>query len=113
MNSPVMQGLSLNTPAYVQHTKLLAWVADMAALCKPAQVYWCDGSDEEYARLCQDLVDSGTFKRLNPAKRLLGPLRCGARGRPNLHLLSPKRRRRPHQQLDGPGRDAQNHAALV
>ena len=76
MNSPVMQGLSLNTPAYVQHTKLLAWVADMAALCKPAQVYWCDGSDEEYARLCQDLVDSGTFKRLNPAKRPGSFLAC-------------------------------------
>ena len=76
MNSPVMQGLSLNTPADVQHTKLLAWVADMAALCKPAQVYWCDGSDEEYARLCQDLVDSGTFKRLNPAKRPGSFLAC-------------------------------------
>lgn len=69
MNSPVMQGLALNTPAYVKHARLIAWVADMAALCKPDQIVWCDGSDAEYDRLCQQLVDAGTFKRLNPAKR--------------------------------------------
>ncbi len=69
MNSPVMQGLALNTPAYVKHARLIAWVADMAALCKPDTIVWCDGSDEEYNRLCQQLVDAGTFKRLNPAKR--------------------------------------------
>ena len=69
MNQPVMQGLRLNTPAYVKNAKLIAWVADLAALCKPADIYWCDGSDEEYARLCQQLVDAGTFKKLNEAKR--------------------------------------------
>ncbi|MGC4396934.1 phosphoenolpyruvate carboxykinase (GTP) [Hydrogenophaga sp. T2] len=69
MNSPVMQGLALNTPSYVKHARLIAWVADMAALCKPDQIVWCDGSDAEYDRLCQQLVDAGTFKRLNPAKR--------------------------------------------
>ena len=69
MNQPVMQGLELNTPAYVKNAKLIAWVADMVALCKPAQVYWCDGSDAEYQRLCTQLVDAGTFKKLNEAKR--------------------------------------------
>jgi phosphoenolpyruvate carboxykinase (GTP) len=69
MNSPVMQGLNLNAPAYVKNAKLIAWVADMAALCKPDTIYWCDGSDEEYNRLCQQLVDAGTFQKLNPAKR--------------------------------------------
>jgi phosphoenolpyruvate carboxykinase (GTP) len=69
MNSPVMQGLDLNVPSYVKNARLIAWVADMAALCKPAAIYWCDGSDEEYQRLCQQLVDAGTFKPLNPAKR--------------------------------------------
>ncbi len=69
MNSPVMQGLNLATPAWVKNAKLIAWVADMVALCKPESVYWCDGSQEEYDRLCQQLVEAGTFKRLNPAKR--------------------------------------------
>jgi phosphoenolpyruvate carboxykinase (GTP) len=76
MNSPVMQGLNLETPAYVKNARLIAWVADMVALCKPDQVYWCDGSKEEYDRLCQLLVDKGTFKKLNPAKRPGSYLAC-------------------------------------
>jgi len=76
MNSPVMQGLALNTPAYVKHARLIAWVADMAALCKPDNIVWCDGSDAEYQRLCQQLVDAGTFKPLNPAKRANSFLAC-------------------------------------
>ena len=76
MNSPVMQGLTLNPPSYVKNAKLIAWVADMVALCKPASVVWCDGSDEEYQRLCQQLVDAGTFKKLNPAKRPNSFLAC-------------------------------------
>ena len=73
MNSPAMQGLNLNTPAYVKNGKLIAWVADMAALCKPDAIYWCDGSQDEYDRMCQQLVDAGTFKKLNPAKRPAPP----------------------------------------
>jgi phosphoenolpyruvate carboxykinase (GTP) len=69
MNSPVMQGLNLKAPSFVKNAKLIAWVADMVALCKPDDVYWCDGSQEEYDRLCQLLVEKGTFKKLNPAKR--------------------------------------------
>jgi phosphoenolpyruvate carboxykinase (GTP) len=67
MNSPVMQGLNLQTPAFVKNARLIAWVADMVALCKPDQIHWCDGSQEEYDRLCQLLVDKGVFKTL--AKR--------------------------------------------
>lgn len=69
MNHPAMQGLGLHTPSYVKNAKLIAWVADIAALCKPDTVYWCDGSDAEYQRLCQQLVDAGTFTKLNEAKR--------------------------------------------
>ncbi len=76
MNSPVMRGLELNTPDFVKHPRLIAWVADMAALCKPAAIHWCDGSQEEYQALCQRLVDAGTFTKLNPAKRPNSFLAC-------------------------------------
>ncbi len=69
MNHPAMQGLDLQVPAYVKHAKLIAWVAEIAAICKPERIHWCDGSQEEYDQLCQQLVDAGTFKKLNPAKR--------------------------------------------
>ena len=69
MNAPAKQGPDLNAPDYVKNTKLKAWVTEMAALCKPARIHWCDGSAAEYDRLCQLLVDAGTLKRLNPAKR--------------------------------------------
>ncbi|GAC1535570.1 MAG: phosphoenolpyruvate carboxykinase (GTP) [Ramlibacter sp.] len=69
MNSPVMMGLTINAPAFVRNARLIAWVADMVALCKPERVFWCDGSQQEYDQLCQQLVDSGTFRRLDPVKR--------------------------------------------
>jgi phosphoenolpyruvate carboxykinase (GTP) len=56
-------------PAYVHHPKLLAWVREMAALAKPDRIVWCDGSAEEYNRLCAEMVASGTMRRLDPAKR--------------------------------------------
>jgi phosphoenolpyruvate carboxykinase (GTP) len=60
----------------VKNPKLVAWVAEMVALCKPAAVHWCDGSDTEYQQLCQLLVKSGTFKQLNPVKRPNSFLAC-------------------------------------
>jgi phosphoenolpyruvate carboxykinase (GTP) len=69
MNQPVMEGLRLNVPAHVKHPRLIAWVAEMAALTEAAEVYWCDGSQAEYDRLCAALVEAGTFKKLNPELR--------------------------------------------
>ena len=69
MNQPVMEGLRLNVPAYVKHSRLIAWVAEIAALTEARDVYWCDGSQAEYDRLCAQLVAAGTFKKLNPALR--------------------------------------------
>lgn len=49
--------------------RLKDWVAEWAAIMQPADIYWCDGSADEYERLCQELVDSGTFTKLDEAKR--------------------------------------------
>ncbi len=49
--------------------RLKDWVAEWAAIMEPDDIYWCDGSAEEYERLAQSLVDSGTFTKLDEAKR--------------------------------------------
>ena len=50
---------------FTNNAKLLAWVDEAASLCKPDHIHWCDGSQEEYDRLCQEMVESGTFIKLN------------------------------------------------
>src|SRR6201996_2488836 len=55
--------------ATTDHAGLRAWVEEMAALTQPDDVYWCDGSAEEYDQLAQALIDAGTFQKLSDAKR--------------------------------------------
>jgi phosphoenolpyruvate carboxykinase (GTP) len=52
-----------------KHKKLIAWVEEVAALTQPDRIYWCDGSEEEYNRLCGELVAAGTFQKLNEQLR--------------------------------------------
>lgn len=52
-----------------KNKKLQSWVEEAAALCEPDSIYWCDGSQEENDRLCEELVQKGTFIRLDPEKR--------------------------------------------
>ncbi|HRW48334.1 MAG: phosphoenolpyruvate carboxykinase (GTP) [Caldilineaceae bacterium] len=56
-------------PEYVKNGELIRWVDEMVELCKPDQVHWCDGSQEEYDSLCDLMVEGGTFIRLNQEKR--------------------------------------------
>jgi phosphoenolpyruvate carboxykinase (GTP) len=57
-----MSGTSTNA-------RLHEWINEWAAVMQPDDIYWCDGSADEYDRLCQVLVDSGTFTKLDDAKR--------------------------------------------
>ncbi len=59
----------MHIPSYVTNEELREWIKEMVALCKPDQIHWCDGSREEYDNLCEQMVESGTFIRLNPEKR--------------------------------------------
>ena len=52
-----------------KNKKLQRWVEEAAELCQPDSIYWCDGSQEENDRLCEELVQKGTFVRLDPKKR--------------------------------------------
>ena len=52
-----------------QNAALKKWVAEWADILEPDDVYWCDGSEQEYNDLCEDLVLAGTFTKLNDAKR--------------------------------------------
>ena len=51
------------------HQGILAFVAEVAALTKPDRIHWCTGSDKEWTELTDELVESGTFTRLDPSKK--------------------------------------------
>src|SRR3989475_6712498 len=69
MNQPSVAAMDIGAPAHVQHHGVKEWVARFAALTKPARIQWCEGSREEYDRLCDEMVRSGMLKRLNPELR--------------------------------------------
>lgn len=56
-------------PNNLSHEEIIAWVQQTAEYCQPKEVYWCDGSEQEYQQMCQKLVDKGTFIKLNEQKR--------------------------------------------
>ncbi|HRP07035.1 MAG TPA: phosphoenolpyruvate carboxykinase (GTP) [Gemmatimonadales bacterium] len=69
MSSPTEQPKAITAPDWAASDAVRQWVARMAALTRPDRIHWCDGSEEEYNRLCAMMVESGTMIRLNPEKR--------------------------------------------
>ena len=69
MNAVLSPSAAMSAPSWVKNKKLIGWVEDIARLTQPDDIVWCDGSDAEYDRLCAMMVEAGTMRRLNPAKR--------------------------------------------
>ena len=102
--------------APTRHQELIAWVGEIAELTQPDRVEWCDGSEEEWDRLTDAARGRrARFDELDPIKRpnsfyaASDPTRRRPGREPHLHLLRERGRRRPDQQLGGPGRDAGDH----
>ena len=66
--------------AFTKNEALLNWVAEVAGLCEPERIHWCDGSQTEYDAMCAQLVKSGTFIKLNEKKRPNSYLACSDPG---------------------------------
>ena len=69
MTSATIPGLTGTDTAPTSHGELLAWVREVAELTQPDRVVFADGSDEEWDRLTAQLVEAGTFTRLNDEKK--------------------------------------------
>ena len=59
----------ISIPSNITNEELIRWVRDAVELCKPDIVHWCDGSQAEYDTMCAEMVEAGTFIKLNAEKR--------------------------------------------
>ena len=66
---PTNAATTARAPSWIKHERLVGWVAEMAELCQPDAIHWCDGSVSESDRLCEQMIAAGTLKRLNPSLR--------------------------------------------
>ena len=103
--------MSTTAPAPTKNERLLAWVDEVASLTKPEQIVWCDGSAEEYDRLCASWSLPARSRSSIPPNAPTPTLPVGsdrrrARGRPHVHLLGDRGGGRPDEQLDRSGGNA-------
>jgi len=73
---PNSQAVRMPAPPDIKHARLHQWINEIALLTQPDRIYWADGSQEEYDRLCTQMVSSGMLIKLNPAKRGNSYLAC-------------------------------------
>jgi phosphoenolpyruvate carboxykinase (GTP) len=69
MNGAAKKERTMETPSWLGHERLKEWVAEIAELCKPERIHWCDGSEAENIAICEGLVKTGTFIPLSQEKR--------------------------------------------
>ena len=62
---------SMSVPAEVNNPELVEWVEELVALLKPDSVHWCDGSQAEYDRLCEEMVASTFVRRGHSASKIV------------------------------------------
>ena len=94
------------------------WVAQVAQLTSPDRIHWCDGTDQEYRKLLDEMLDNGTLRRAQ-SKHLpwllsapLAPRGRRAGRAPDLRLHVRSGRRGPQQQLESAGRGQDPHGVL-
>src|ERR1700722_1788406 len=76
LDMPNSHAVRIPAPPDIKHARLCQWIHEIASLTQPDHIYWADGSQEEYDRLCTQMVSSGMLIKLNPAKRGNSYLAC-------------------------------------